>query len=250
MADTPTQPQPNTSVVKPLQFFVYVVESPSAPDIYHDRSEGNIVGRAIHLDLIPCVTRVAINKEAFNASLVIGLQEEMKAHPNLLPIVHISAHGGSSGLLLSSNELITWNHLRDLLLPINAALSGGLLLCMSSCEGFSACRMAMNETGDQPFFGVIGNYGTPTWSDTAIAYASFYHLISKGVLIVDAVKAMKAASGDTGWSVMTAKEARTSFIEFIKKTNPQQVQKELQDNVQEQRPTSEMKKLETNTLTK
>ena len=108
------------------------------------------------------------------ASLVIGLQEEMKARPTLLPIIHISAHGGLDGLELSSKESISWNELRDLLLPINEALSGGLLLCMSSCEGFAACKMAMNETRNQPFLGVIGNYGKPTWSDTAIAYASFY----------------------------------------------------------------------------
>ena len=27
---------------------------------------------------------------------------------------------------------------------------------------------------------MVGNYGKPTWSDTAVAYSAFYHLLSKG----------------------------------------------------------------------
>ena len=33
-----------------LKFFVYVVESPSAPDLYHGRSEGTLVAQAAALD--------------------------------------------------------------------------------------------------------------------------------------------------------------------------------------------------------
>lgn len=50
---------------------------------------------------------------------------------------------------------------------------------MSSCEGFYACQMAMAE-GKIPFYVAIGNIYTPTWSDTAIGFTSFYHLLSKG----------------------------------------------------------------------
>ena len=32
-----------------LRFFVYIVESPSAPDIYHGRSEGALVAKAVEL---------------------------------------------------------------------------------------------------------------------------------------------------------------------------------------------------------
>ena len=81
-----------------LKFFVYVVESPSAPDIYHGRSESFLLQQAIALNGIPCIARYAINKEAFYAAIRSGLSEAMAQHPNLLPIIHLSAHGDSHGI--------------------------------------------------------------------------------------------------------------------------------------------------------
>src|SRR5258705_8448442 len=83
-------------------FFVYVVESPSAPDIYHGRSEGGLVVNALGLDAIPCVSRTAINREAFVAALRIGLTEAMKEFPGRYPILHLSAHGSNEGIQLST----------------------------------------------------------------------------------------------------------------------------------------------------
>ena len=77
-----------------FEFFVYIVESPSAPDLYHGRSEGGLVAKTISLDRIPCVVRTAINREAFGAALIIGFPEVMKRYPGRCPILHLSAHGG------------------------------------------------------------------------------------------------------------------------------------------------------------
>ncbi|MFW0884368.1 hypothetical protein ACMCNP_04870 [Candidatus Acidulodesulfobacterium sp. H_13] len=44
-----------------FQFFVYIIESPSAPDICHSRSEGALVAKVVELDGIPSVTRTVIN---------------------------------------------------------------------------------------------------------------------------------------------------------------------------------------------
>ena len=149
-----------------FRFFVYIVESPSAPDLYHGRSEGTLVAQAVALDTIPCVTRTAIDPGAFTAALRIGLPEAMKAYPHLLPILHVSAHGGRDGLQLSNGELVTWHDLRSLVEPINASLEGTLILCMSACEGYAACQMAMRDGDDpHPYMGLVGNYGKPTWSD-------------------------------------------------------------------------------------
>ena len=89
----------------------------------------------------------------------------MRKNPNLLPIVHISAHGDENGIQLSDGTEISWKNMRTVLLPINKALKGLLLLCMSACKGFAACVMAM-EAGELPFMAVIGTHETPTWSDT------------------------------------------------------------------------------------
>ena len=211
-------------------FFVYIIESPSAPDLYHGRSEGSIVAQAIGLDRIPCITRTAINPEAFVAALRIGLPEAMKQIPYRYPILHLSAHGGKDGILLSSGDIVTWSQLRDLLIPINQSFQGALLLCMSACEGYGACRMAM-EIGDapHPYIAMIGNYGTPTWSDAAVSYLAFYHLVSKGFSIREAVNAMKIASGDDGWVIETADEIKRGYIEYVKtKVEPSAAQRDLE----------------------
>ena len=92
----------------PLKFFVYIIESPSAPDLYHGRSEGNRIAETLKLDRIPCVSRIVINKDAFLAALRLGLPESMKEFEGQLPILHLSAHGSAIGIELSSRERDTY----------------------------------------------------------------------------------------------------------------------------------------------
>jgi hypothetical protein len=141
----------------------------------------------------------------------------MKEHPDRLPILHLSAHGGTTGLQLSDSDTLSWEDLRALVLPINEGLSGNLFVCMSACKGYSACQMAMqSDDGPHPYFAIIANHGTPTWSDTAVAYSAFYHLLAKGYQVVDAVEAMKAASGDLRWVSETAEEAKQGWLTYLK----------------------------------
>jgi hypothetical protein len=188
------------------------------------------VAQALGLDAIPCIARTAINQEAFVAALRIGLPEAMKEFPDRYPILHLSAHGGGEGIQLSNGDVFRWDALRQLLIPINQSLKGALLLCMSACEGYSACRMAM-EQGDtpHPYLAMVGNYGKPTWSDTAVSYLAFYHLLAKGRTILEAIDAMKSASGDPKWVGETADEIKRSYIEFVEKSGtPAQAQRALE----------------------
>ena len=131
-------------------------------------------------------------------------------------MIHISAHGDSEGIQLSSGAAVKWDALRDLLVPVNESLNGTLVLCMSACQGFSACRMAMREgESSRPFYAMVGNAGTPTWSDTVVAYLTFYHLIAKGDGIRAAVDGMNAASGDQGWMPVSADEIQQRWIDSI-----------------------------------
>jgi len=228
---------------KRIKFFVYIIESPSAVDLYHKRYEGDLLKQAINLNLIPCTDRVAISREAFEAAIKVGLHEDMQLFPNMIPILHISSHGSSDGVQLSNGELIRWEELRELLKPVNKALKGGLLLCMSSCEGYSGCRMAMfPEDPEHPFFAIVGNSSKPSWSETAIAYATFYHLIAKGEFITTAVDAMRVASGNNDFFVITAEEAHKGYLEYIDKLNAGLIQQQLQSEVQEE-PSDKLAKL-------
>lgn len=252
----PAEPQPSEAASAPAAdqaaapkytFFVYIVESPSAPDLYHGRSEGALVASALGLDQIPCVTRTAINPEAFGAALRIGLPEAMKQFAGRYPILHISAHGASKGLQLSSGDVVTWADLRQLLVPINESLGGALLLCMSACEGYSACQMAMEEQEDakHPYFAMVGSYAQPTWSDTAVSYLAFYHLLAKGRTVPEGVEAMNAASGLDSWTAEAAAATHRNYIEFLKQSSqPGEAQRELETAAEEADLTPNAKALE------
>lgn len=205
------------------------MESPSAPDLYHGRSEGTLVAQAVQLDSIPCVVRTAIDRNAFIAALRIGLPEAMKTYPNYLPILHLSAHGDKYGIQLSNNEVVAWAQLQELIEPINTSLDEALILCISACEGYSACQMAMQE-GERPhpYLALVGNYGKPTWSDTAVAYSAFYHLMSKGFLVREAVEAMKAASGNDKWVIEAAAISKQAYLDYIRSVNATHARQELE----------------------
>lgn len=234
---------------KRVPFFVYIVESPSAPDMYHRRFEGDILQKALALDEILSAHRIAVSRDAFNAAVQMGLgQEMMQWCKDQVPIIHISAHGSQEGLQLTDKTVMPWSDLKQLLLPVNEALKGNLIICMSSCEGAAACRMAMTQDEKEayPFFGVVGHSKTPTWSDTAVGFASFYHLIKKGYYLTDAVKGMCEASGDDGFSLIRASEARKVFIESIKnQALATDLQRALQQQSEAKPPSSEATKLET-----
>lgn len=220
-----------------MRFFVFVVESPSPVDIYHRRSEGEIIQQAVNLNQIPCIVKTAINFQAFDASLKIGLKEAMEAYPGMFPILHVSAHGHQEGIELSSGELIDWSGLKELFRPVNEALNNNLLVCLSSCEGYSGVRMAMtldNET--YPYFAIVANGEKPLWSDTAVAYSTFYHLLAKGEFITTAVDAMCIASGNNNFFVRTAEDARKGYLEYINNINTEEIQQRLEENIAEEPP--------------
>lgn len=41
---------------KRLKFFVFVIESPSAVDLYHRRTEGEVIRQAVNLNQIWCTS--------------------------------------------------------------------------------------------------------------------------------------------------------------------------------------------------
>lgn len=217
-----------------LKFFVYIVESPSAVDLYHQRGEGYVVQQAVRLNLIQCVHRLAINLQAFDAALTVGLKEAMDATPGHIPILHISAHGFDQGIQLSSGEVILWSRLKDMLAPINKALNNSLIVCMSTCEGYSGSQMAMLSEADKfPFFALIGNGSKPTWPETAVAFSTFYHLLANHHYVADAVRAMCIASGNDNFFLTTAQESRQAFLDFMAEADADASKKQLEQQIEQ-----------------
>lgn len=200
-------------------FFIYIVESPSAPDLYHRRTEGQVLAEALRLANLTCITRCVISREAFYAALQVGLREEMVNLSGSLPIIHISSHGDSEGIKLSSGETLSWAELGALLEPINVALKSQLVVAMSCCNGYAGIRMAMkSDDSPLPFFALIGSWENPTWSDTVVAFSTFYHRLFKGAHIADAVEAMTVASG-CSFGVEWAENSKKGYLDFLKTHN-------------------------------
>ena len=209
--------------------FVFVIESPSAVDLYHRRSEGDIVRQAVELNGLHCVVKTAISQTAFNACLKVGLSQAMDIFPGHIPLLHISAHGDAHEIQLSDGYLMSWVELKDYLRPVNEALGGSLVVCMSSCEGYAGIRMAMHvDEADLPYLALIGCGTKPTWGETAVAYATLYHQLWRGEPVSEAVNAMCVASGNEQFFVEHAESSRQAYVAHLASINPAQAQQNLE----------------------
>jgi hypothetical protein len=212
-----------------ISFFVFVIESPSAIDLYHRRSEGDIVRQAVELNGIKCVVKTAITLQAFNACLKVGLAEAMSQMPGFIPLLHISAHGNATGIQLSDEYMMTWAELKEHLHPVNKALGGSLVVCMSSCEGYSGIRMAMYpEETELPYLALVGCGAQPTWSETAVGYTTLYHQLWRGEHLNTAVEAMRVASGNSHFFLEHAAKSKQDYIEYLITVNPAHAQENLE----------------------
>lgn len=221
-----------------IKFFVFVIESPSAVDLYHRRGEGDLLRQAVELNGIPCILKTAISIAAFDACIKIGLSEAMRALPGYIPLLHISAHGDKNGIQLSDGHVIDWETLREHLRPINQALGGSLVVCLSSCEGYMGVRMAMYTADhDLPYYALIGCGSKPTWAETAVGFTTFYHQLCRGEHIAKAVEVMALASGNPMFWLEHAERSRQGFIEYInEETQPEVAQANLEQLIENEPP--------------
>lgn len=201
--------------------FVYVIESPSSRDLLDGRTEGRMLTEALRLAEIPHWYSLASDRSMFREALSERLLEAWEAHGKKVPILHLSLHGSTDGVVLTSGESLSWDELRQELMPLIRAMDGGLLVCMSSCFGSSGCRMAMYEDSEPHFWALVGNVGSALWSDAAIAYASFYHLFFKRFEIKVCVDSMKVASGDHNFRYYLGADMKIGWETYIRERGHQ-----------------------------
>ena len=111
-------------------------------------------------------------------------------HRHFLPFLHFALHANQTGILLQGKELVEWNDLLELLLPLRNRLEGNLLICMSACEGFYGYKMACSAEKFTYHF-MVGTKKTIDWRDAILAYHIFYHqLFFRKARFHEAAKAM------------------------------------------------------------
>ena len=193
--------------------FVHIIESPSDQDLLDGRTEGRSLCEALRLANIPGWYSLATTRRTFQDCLNNRLIE---AHDHFgktrMPILHLSMHGNRQGVALTDNTFIGWEELKRCLQPLNNALQGGLLICLSACFSVSGIRMAMFEGNDHPFWGLVGHPDSAEWADAALAYTTFYHRLFKGANVDEAVIAMHAASGDARFMWFRGHDLKNDWV--------------------------------------
>ena len=179
------------------KFYVQIVESPHADDLFDGRTEGRMLSEALSLAEVKSRYRLAVNLDTFSRALSHDLGDAVKNFG--LPLLHISAHGNEDGIELTQGAFLPWERVRELVLPINRAMNGRLGLCMSSCHGANACQAAMGEDGAEPFWFVVGPTEAVPWADLAIGYAAFYNRLFQGAHPKAACDALNAVSAESGF---------------------------------------------------
>ncbi len=194
--------------------FVHIIESPSSGDLLDGRTEGRALNEVLELAQIPRWYSLVTDRKTLEVALGPRLIEAWR-YWQTPPVLHLSMHGNQEGVGLTSGEFVSWHDLRQVLLPLTRALQSGLLICMSTCFGGAGCRMAMYADGEPHFWALVGNSGSPTWVDAAVAYITFYHLLFKSLPIETCVESMKVASHDHDFSVFLGQQAKASWLSHM-----------------------------------
>lgn len=210
------------------KFFVHIIESPSAKDLLNSQLEGRLLIEGLRSAGIASYYNLAVNKTTFMESIGRRFSAAIKEFG--IPFLHISAHGNKNGIELTDETFFNWSVLKNILLPINRILNGNLFLNISSCSGFFGCKMAMGLDKEMPFFGLVGPTGEIDYADITIAFVAFYHNFAKGATGLDALEAMKKASGNNKFDIILATGAKKIWIDEVNKIAYQQMMQILLKN--------------------
>ncbi len=195
------------------EYYVHIVESPSAEDLLDGRTEGRALSSVLELAAIPHTYHLAVDFERFKRSLSDSVLENL-TRLNRFPIIHLSAHGRVDqigrciGLALTDGSNVLWPTLDALLAPIHNATQGTTCVCLSACKAAHGWEMATLRENESPLDFLVGTTEPLTWSESAVAFIAFYHRLFGGAPSNVAVEAMKAASGHQSFGLYRGKQAR------------------------------------------
>jgi hypothetical protein len=110
------------------------------------------------------------------------------------PLLHFEGHGGELGLETANGAGVTWNEIKNELIPLNVAMGLNLMLVLAACHGGTFIR-AMNTIERAPVWGVIGPISTVGAADIQSAFGAFYAAMFRGKSTTVAIKALNENGG-------------------------------------------------------
>jgi len=206
--------------------FVYIIESPSPKDFLNGKTEGQALTQMLDIAGIPQTYRVATNLAMFREAMDVKLGEALKHH-HKYPILHLSMHGNQTGVGFTSGELLTWHQLQENLQPLISAMTGSLIICMSSCFGSFGNQMAMYDDDAPTFYALIGNENTIPVFDAALSYSSFYRLLFGGHTVDICMQGMRGATQNDNFLINDGKVTKQGFKEFLNQQSIERLLKNL-----------------------
>lgn len=94
----------------------------------------------------------------------------------ILPFIHFEIHGSKQGFILSNNELVEWNKIKDTLLTINKSTKNNLFISLATCYGGYLLNI-YKPWEPCPFYGYIGPTEEVYNRDLEASYSVFFEIL-------------------------------------------------------------------------
>lgn len=213
-------------------FYVHIIESPSPEDLLDGLSEGATLCNFLQIAGVPYLYNLVVDRQRLDEALTVRVMQGLQR--NLVPVIHIAAHGGEEGIQLTdqrkNGELVTWKELAALLAPINTASGGKLGIGLSCCRGKHGKSMAhVVKQEHLPVSWIVGTEQDANYCDLALAFVSFYRALQRGTadakVVFDAIRVLTGVTdfdiefGDIVQQQYSADLARR-MVELLQKLKP------------------------------
>lgn len=109
---------------------------------------------AISLSPTPEIQYYRIESPADFMDVIRQLTRDVEAGGSY-PLLHFEGHGGELGLEMANGAVVTWNELKNELIPLNEAMGLNLMLVLAACHGATFIS-AMSTIERAPVWGIIG----------------------------------------------------------------------------------------------
>jgi len=113
------------------------------------------------------------------------------------PILHLEIHGAEdkTGLVLQSNELVTWDELYNYLVEINMSVGNNLFLTLAVCHGAHLMQI-IRLSNPAPFYGFVGSFDVINVNDLLLRYNEFYEEFFTSFKLEKAMERLHKANPD------------------------------------------------------
>jgi len=189
---------------------IYVIESPSSRDLYDGRNEGDALAKTLKLGSIEVAYYLAPDMDMLERAF-LDIGAAIKSRPDIedvMPFIHISAHGGEEGIQLTDYKDVRWAQLSELFCGLHKTV-GKLdalesyfgevpktALSLSSCSSFTNYKKNLPEF--VPFQAMIGPNIDVGWCQSLVGFSTFYYqAFLRKATYWDAVDSMNAAAAST-----------------------------------------------------